>query len=130
VERRAEDREDARHQGHDPQRPRLAGAAAVGEGLGALIVVAAAALLINRPWLVVAERRGLRPPRRVWRVNGWWRSRRCLRDVIAAIAVGGLDAEPGGPTASDPGSRRYRVPGRSPTGLAIGWLELDDDNGS
>jgi hypothetical protein len=50
--------------------------------------------------------------------------------VIAAIASGALDAEPGGPAPADLGSRRYRVPGRSPTGLAIGWLELDDDNGS
>jgi hypothetical protein len=97
-------------------------------------VLGAAALLVNRPWLVVAERQGLDPPRRVWRLRGWWRSRRCRRDVATAIALGSLDpgpgAEPGAAQERHPPPSRYRIPRARPTGLPIGWLEPDDDNGS
>ena len=112
--------------------PLLPHPAAVAWGLGALTVVGVAALLVNRPWLVVAERQGLDPPRRVWRVRGWWRSRRCRRDVVRAIALGGLDPRPGGAAADErhPPPSRYRIPRARPSGPPIGWLEPDDDNGS
>ena len=111
--------------------PLLPHPAAVAWGLGALTVVGTAALLVNRPWLVVAERQGLDPPRRVWRVRGWWRSRRCRRDVARAIALGGLDPGPGAAAEGHPRPSRYRIPRARPTGPPIGWLgQPDDDDGS
>jgi hypothetical protein len=61
-------------------------------------------VLVRRPWLVEAERQGLDPPRRVWRVIGWRRSGRCIREVAAAIAQGRLDVEPAGAAPENPRS--------------------------
>ncbi len=49
--------------------PSMANPAAVLGGLGGAIVLVAASLLIDRPWLVEAERQGIDAPRRVWRVR-------------------------------------------------------------
>jgi hypothetical protein len=63
------------------------------------LVLAAAALLVlvdlaTRPWYIEAESgRVFSPPRRVWRVHGWWRSRRAFRAVVAAAAEGRIDGE-------------------------------------
>jgi hypothetical protein len=110
--------------------PLLPHPAAAAWGLGALTVVGTAALLVDRPWLVVAERQGLDPPRRVWRVRGWWRSRRCRRDVVRAIALGSLDPGPGAAPEPYPRLSRDRIPRARPTGPPIGWLGPDDDKGS
>jgi heme A synthase len=64
-------------------------------GAGAALVIAAL-VLTHRPWLVEAERMGLDPPRRVWRVTGWRCSRRCIREVAAALAQGRPQVEPTG----------------------------------
>jgi hypothetical protein len=51
---------------------------------------------LTRPWFVEAElARLVDPPRRIWRVQGWWRARRAARAVVAAIADGRIDAEHG-----------------------------------
>jgi hypothetical protein len=49
----------------------------------------------------VAERQGLDPPRRAWRVIGWRRSGRCAREVARAIAQGRLDVEPANASPAD-----------------------------
>jgi hypothetical protein len=68
----------------------------------ALVVVAALAAVVavlvldrlTRPWFIEAESaRLVDPPRRVWRVQGWWRTRRAFRAVAAAIADGRIGAE-------------------------------------
>jgi hypothetical protein len=42
---------------------------------------------LTRPWFVEAESARLfHPLRRIWRVHGWWPSRRVIRAVVAAIA--------------------------------------------
>jgi hypothetical protein len=84
--------------------PSMAHPAAVLGGLGGAIVLVAASLLIDRPWLVEAERRGIDAPRRVWRVRGWRRSGRVLREVVAAIGRGRLDVEPAGALPENPRS--------------------------
>jgi hypothetical protein len=60
-----------------------------------------ALVLIRRPWLVEAERQGLDPPRRAWRVIGWRRSGQCAREVAGAIAQGRLDVEPANARPTD-----------------------------
>jgi hypothetical protein len=65
-------------------------------GIGVLALV-----LIRRPWLVEAERQGLDPPRRAWRVIGWRRSGQCAREVARAIAQGRLDVEPANTRPAD-----------------------------
>jgi hypothetical protein len=67
-------------------------------GIGVLALV-----LFRRPWLVEAERQGLDPPRRAWRVTGWRRSGRCAREVAGAIAQGRLDVEPANANPADSG---------------------------
>jgi hypothetical protein len=63
--------------------------------------VAAIALLVlldrlTRPWFIEAESaRLLHAPRRIWRIQGWWRSRRAFRAVAAAIAEGRIDNQRG-----------------------------------
>jgi hypothetical protein len=65
------------------------------------LALAAVALLVlvdrgTRPWFVEAESARLfHPARRVWRVHGWWRSRRVFRAVVAAVAEGRIDGEHG-----------------------------------
>jgi hypothetical protein len=64
----------------------------------ALAVIAILVLLdrLTRPWFIEAESARLfRGPRRIWRVHGWWRSRRAVRAVVMAIADGRIDNEHG-----------------------------------
>jgi hypothetical protein len=62
-----------------------------------LAVAAAPAALValnqvHRPWYVELQRQGLADaPRRVWRVQGWRRSGRLLRELTAAIREGRID---------------------------------------
>lgn len=84
--------------------PSMPHPAAIVGGLGGVILVAAASLLIHRPWLVEAEHQGIDQPRRVWRVHGWRRGRRCAREVAAAIRQGRLDVEPEGAVPENPRS--------------------------
>jgi hypothetical protein len=62
-------------------------------------VVAAVAVLVildrlQRPWFVELQRQGLSDaPRRVWRVQGWWRSGRLMNQIAAAIREGRIDGE-------------------------------------
>jgi hypothetical protein len=63
-----------------------------------LAVVAAAVLLdrLTRPWFIEAQSARLADaPRRIWRVQGWWRARRAFASVTAAIAEGRITAEHG-----------------------------------
>jgi hypothetical protein len=65
-------------------RPLLAGAAALA-GLAALNQ-------LHRPWYVELQRQGLAgAPRRVWRVQGWRRSGRLMRQLVAAVREGRVD---------------------------------------
>jgi hypothetical protein len=51
---------------------------------------------LTRPWFIEAESARLfHAPRRIWRIQGWWRSRRAFRAVAAAIADGRIDNERG-----------------------------------
>jgi hypothetical protein len=51
---------------------------------------------LTRPWFIEAESARLfHPARRIWRVHGWWRSRRAVQAVVAAIAEGRIDNERG-----------------------------------
>ncbi len=64
----------------------------------ALATVAVLVLLdrLTRPWFIEAESARLfHAPRRIWRVHGWWRSRRAFRAVTAAIAEGRIDNQRG-----------------------------------
>jgi hypothetical protein len=73
----------------------VANALPIGVTIGALSVLVLLDLL-TRPWFIEAESARLfRAPRRVWRVHGWWRSRRAVRAVVAAIAEGRIDPEHG-----------------------------------
>ena len=67
--------------------------------IGLAVALTAAVVLVDRltrPWFVEAESARLfHPPRRIWRVHGWWRSRRVIRAVVAAIAEGRIDSEHG-----------------------------------
>ena len=67
--------------------------------VAAVAATVAAVLLMDRmtrPWFIEAESARLTdPPRRVWRVHGWWRARRAFRAVAAAIADGRIGAEHG-----------------------------------
>jgi hypothetical protein len=63
-----------------------------------LAVVAAAVLLdrLTRPWFIEAQSARLADaPRRIWRVQGWWRARRAFASAAAAIAEGRIGAEHG-----------------------------------
>jgi hypothetical protein len=76
--------------------PALAGNARL---VATVLAVVAASLLLDRltrPWFIEAESaRLVDAPRRIWRVQGWWRARRAFRAVAAAIADGRIDAEHG-----------------------------------
>jgi hypothetical protein len=67
----------------------------VAAGLAAIVAV----LLLDRltrPWFIEAESaRLVDAPRRIWRVQGWWRARRAFRTLVAAIADGRIGAEHG-----------------------------------
>jgi hypothetical protein len=64
-------------------------------------ILAAIAILVvldrlTRPWFIEAESARLfHAPRRIWRIQGWWRSRRALRAVATAIAEGRIDNQRG-----------------------------------
>jgi hypothetical protein len=65
-------------------RPLLSGAAVLA-GLAALNQ-------LHRPWYVELQRQGLAgAPRRVWRVQGWRRSGRLMRQLVAAVREGRVD---------------------------------------
>ena len=65
-------------------RPLLAGVAT----LAALVALNQ----VHRPWYVELQRQGLADaPRRVWRVQGWRRSGRLMRELTAAIHEGRID---------------------------------------
>jgi hypothetical protein len=64
----------------------------------ALATIAVLVLLdrLTRPWFIEAESgRLFHAPRRIWRIHGWWRSRRAFRAVAAAITEGRIDNERG-----------------------------------
>jgi hypothetical protein len=67
--------------------------------IGLALAATAAVVLVDRftrPWFIEAESARLsHPPRRIWRVHGWWRSRWVFRAVVAAIAEGRIDSEHG-----------------------------------
>jgi hypothetical protein len=66
--------------------------------LAAAAVLAALAALnqLHRPWYVELQRQGLAgAPRRVWRVQGWWRSRRLMDELTAAVREGRIDHQRG-----------------------------------
>jgi len=67
--------------------------------IGLALAATAAAVLVDRvtrPWFIEAESARLfHPLRRIWRVHGWWRSRRVFRAVVAAVAEGRIDSEYG-----------------------------------
>jgi hypothetical protein len=64
----------------------------------ALATVAILVLLdrLTRPWFIEAESARLfHAPRRIWRITGWWRTRRAFQAVVTAIAEGRIDNERG-----------------------------------
>jgi hypothetical protein len=73
----------------------------IGLALAAITVVVLVDWL-TRPWFIEAESARLfHPPRRIWRVHGWWRSRRAFRAVVAAVAEGRIDSDHGVIVLSD-----------------------------
>lgn len=67
--------------------------------IGATLAAIAILVLLDRltrPWFIEAESARLfHAPRRIWRIQGWWRSRRAFRAVTTAIAEGRIDNERG-----------------------------------
>jgi hypothetical protein len=67
--------------------------------IGLALAASAALVLVDRltrPWFIEAESARLfHPPRRIWRVHGWWRSQRVFQAVVAAAAEGRIDSEHG-----------------------------------
>jgi hypothetical protein len=64
----------------------------------ALAMIAVLVLLdrLTRPWFIEAESARLfHAPGRIWRIHGWWRSRRAFRAVVTAITEGRIDNERG-----------------------------------
>ena len=62
----------------------------------AAVAVAVGLNQLHRPWYVELQRQGLADaPRRVWRVQGWRRSGRLMRELTAAIQEGRIDRERG-----------------------------------
>jgi hypothetical protein len=67
----------------------------IAAGLAAVAALVLADRL-TRPWFIEAESgRMVKAPRRVWRVQGWWRARRVFRAVAEAVAEGRIDSEHG-----------------------------------
>jgi hypothetical protein len=67
----------------------------IGAALAAIVILVVLDRL-TRPWFIEAESaRIFQAPRRIWRVHGWWRSRRAFRAVATAIAEGRIDNERG-----------------------------------
>ena len=68
------------------------------------LIVLVALNQLHRPWYVVLQRRGLADaPRRVWRMQGWRRSGRLLRELTAAIREGRIDGRGAVILRQDPG---------------------------
>jgi hypothetical protein len=67
--------------------------------IGLALAVTAVVVLVDRftrPWFIEAESARLfQPPRRIWRIHGWWRSQRAFHAVVAAITEGRIDSEHG-----------------------------------
>lgn len=67
--------------------------------VAAILAAIVAVLLLDRltsPWFIEAESaRLVDAPRRIWRVQGWWRARRAFRTLVAAIADGRIGADHG-----------------------------------
>ena len=62
---------------------------------------------LTRPWFIEAESgRMVQAPRRVWRVQGWWRARRVFRAVAEAVAEGRIDSEHGAIVFTDRPAKR------------------------
>jgi hypothetical protein len=63
-------------------------------GIAVAVAVLVALNQLHRPWYVELQRQGLADaPRRVWRVRGWRRSGRLMRELTAAIQDGRIDNE-------------------------------------
>jgi hypothetical protein len=61
-------------------------------GFAVPVVVLVVVNQLHRPWHVELRRQGLADaPRRVWRVQGWRRSGRLMRELTAAIRDGRID---------------------------------------
>lgn len=64
-----------------------------------VLVLAGVVVLVDRltrPWFIEAQSaRLVGGPRRIWRVQGWWRARRAFAAVATAIAEGRIGAEHG-----------------------------------
>jgi hypothetical protein len=64
-----------------------------------VLVLAGVVVLLDRltrPWFIEAQSaRLVGGPRRIWRVQGWWRARRAFAAVATAIAEGRFGAEHG-----------------------------------
>jgi hypothetical protein len=59
----------------------------------AAVAVAVGLNQLHRPWYVELQRQGLADaPRRVWRVQGWRRSGRLMRELIAGAGSTGSAA--------------------------------------
>jgi hypothetical protein len=67
--------------------------------IGAMLAAIAILVVLDRltrPWFIEAESARLfHAPRRIWRIQGGWRSRRAFRAVATAIAEGRIDNERG-----------------------------------
>jgi hypothetical protein len=87
--------------------PLLAGNVSVVVAVPAVVVAVLLLDRLTRPWFIEAESaRLVDAPRRVWRVQGWWRAGCAFRAVAAAIADGRIGAEHGVVIFSD----RSRAP--------------------
>jgi hypothetical protein len=61
--------------------------------LGELVIVAAGAYVLGKPWFIEAETLGPPEELKVWRVRGWRRSRRAVDEVSRELYLG-AEAEP------------------------------------
>jgi hypothetical protein len=69
-----------------------------------VLVVLVVVNQLHRPWYVELRRQGLDDaPRRVWRVQGWRRSARLMRQLTAAIGEGRIDRRGAVILPTDPG---------------------------
>jgi hypothetical protein len=76
--------------------PFLVGNAHVVAAVLAAIVAVVLLDRLTRPWFIEAESaRLVDAPRRIWCVQGWWRARRAVRTLVAALADGRIGAEHG-----------------------------------
>jgi hypothetical protein len=64
--------------------------------LAELVLLAAGAYALGRPWTIEATTSGPPPQRFTWRVRGWRRSRRAVEEVARELARGDAHVEPKG----------------------------------